>query len=159
MAQTEHNQKHTRRNRQKIVPLPPGPLDSPCMRKSFARRPILTSTTPHSLRQGWMPLHSTNPAKLRHYRESQSLDTWGLFCETRTCCQSGLRQMQCPCRSGGIGRRAWFRSMYSQGCGGSSPLFGTKVYAMPKCPDQLGALLRLWPVECSEPVRVCGNLY
>jgi hypothetical protein len=30
------------------------------------------------------------------------------------------------CRSGGIGRRAWFRSMYSQGCGGSSPLFGTR---------------------------------
>ena len=30
-----------------------------------------------------------------------------------------------PCRSGGIGRRAWFRSMYSQGCGGSSPFFGT----------------------------------
>src|ERR1700758_5459216 len=29
------------------------------------------------------------------------------------------------CRSGGIGRRAWFRSMYSQGCGGSSPFFGT----------------------------------
>ena len=31
------------------------------------------------------------------------------------------------CRSGGIGRRAWFRSMYSQGCGGSSPPFGTKL--------------------------------
>src|SRR5579864_8469649 len=31
------------------------------------------------------------------------------------------------CRSGGIGRRAWFRSMYSQGCGGSSPFFGTSV--------------------------------
>src|SRR5438477_7119763 len=29
------------------------------------------------------------------------------------------------CRSCGIGRRAWFRSMYSQGCGGSSPFFGT----------------------------------
>jgi hypothetical protein len=33
---------------------------------------------------------------------------------------------QVLCRSGGIGRRAWFRSMYSQGCGGSSPFFGTK---------------------------------
>jgi hypothetical protein len=32
------------------------------------------------------------------------------------------------CRSGGIGRRAWFRSMYSQGCGGSSPFFGTMCY-------------------------------
>src|SRR6185369_2351520 len=31
------------------------------------------------------------------------------------------------CRSGGIGRRAWFRSMYPQGCGGSSPFFGTKT--------------------------------
>ena len=30
-------------------------------------------------------------------------------------------------RSGGIGRRAWFRSMYPQGCGGSSPFFGTNV--------------------------------
>src|SRR5215468_12551427 len=33
-------------------------------------------------------------------------------------------------RSGGIGRRAWFRSMYPQGCGGSSPFFGTKVPAL-----------------------------
>ena len=32
-----------------------------------------------------------------------------------------------PCRSGGIGRRAWFRSTYSQGCGGSSPFFGTNL--------------------------------
>src|SRR3979409_263717 len=32
------------------------------------------------------------------------------------------------CRSGGIGRRAWFRSMYSQGCGGSSPFFGTSYF-------------------------------
>jgi hypothetical protein len=32
------------------------------------------------------------------------------------------------CRSGGIGRRAWFRSMYSQGCGGSSPFFGTSYH-------------------------------
>jgi hypothetical protein len=31
-------------------------------------------------------------------------------------------------RSGGIGRRAWFRSMYSQGCGGSSPPFGTNYF-------------------------------
>jgi|KBSMisStandDraft_5_1062788.scaffolds.fasta_scaffold22099_5 hypothetical protein len=31
------------------------------------------------------------------------------------------------CRSGGIGRRAWFRSMYPQGCGGSSPFFGTSA--------------------------------
>src|SRR5271166_3968270 len=30
-----------------------------------------------------------------------------------------------PRRSGGIGRRAWFRSVYPQGCGGSSPFFGT----------------------------------
>jgi hypothetical protein len=38
------------------------------------------------------------------------------------------RLFRTPCRSGGIGRRAWFRSMYSQGCGGSSPPFGTKVH-------------------------------
>jgi hypothetical protein len=29
------------------------------------------------------------------------------------------------CHRGGIGRRAWFRSTYSQGCGGSSPFDGT----------------------------------
>ena len=36
----------------------------------------------------------------------------------------------CPavtCRSGGIGRRAWFRSMCPQGRGGSSPFFGTTI--------------------------------
>src|SRR6476661_2388986 len=33
------------------------------------------------------------------------------------------------CRSGGIGRRAWFRSMYSQGCGGSSHFFGTNIFS------------------------------
>src|SRR5437879_3582382 len=34
-------------------------------------------------------------------------------------------RIEVTCRSGGIGRRAWFRSMYPQGCGGSSPFFGT----------------------------------
>ena len=38
-----------------------------------------------------------------------------------------VSERKTPCRSGGIGRRAWFRSMYSQGCGGSSPPFGTKT--------------------------------
>src|SRR5438067_13533261 len=37
------------------------------------------------------------------------------------------------CRSGGIGRRAWFRSMYSQGCGGSSPFFGTNSLESVTC--------------------------
>jgi uncharacterized protein (TIGR00369 family) len=41
---------------------------------------------------------------------------------------SGAEQISgfMPCRSGGIGRRAWFRSMCPQGRGGSSPFFGTK---------------------------------
>ena len=30
-------------------------------------------------------------------------------------------------RGGGIGRRAWFRSMWGQPCGGSSPLLGTTL--------------------------------
>ena len=34
-------------------------------------------------------------------------------------------QRKSTCHRGGIGRRAWFRSMYSQGCGGSSPFDGT----------------------------------
>src|ERR1700761_4035615 len=45
-----------------------------------------------------------------------------------------LNDRMIPCRSGGIGRRAWFRSMYSQGCGGSSPLFGTKSLSNSEAP-------------------------
>src|SRR5271166_5485059 len=53
-------------------------------------------------------------------------DMDGTLCNTGNCCQSSRsRWTQRACRSGGIGRRAWFRSMYSQGCGGSSPFFGT----------------------------------
>jgi hypothetical protein len=37
-----------------------------------------------------------------------------------------------PGHRGGIGRRAWFRSMYPQGCGGSSPFDGTKISSDPK---------------------------
>src|ERR1700693_2504347 len=36
------------------------------------------------------------------------------------------------CGYGGIGRRAWFRSMFSQGRGGSSPLIRTKRSAKPR---------------------------
>jgi hypothetical protein len=48
--------------------------------------------------------------------------------ETKGCCRVRTFALDTTmdCRSGGIGRRAWFRSMYSQGCGGSSPPFGTK---------------------------------
>jgi hypothetical protein len=46
---------------------------------------------------------------------------------TKSCCLSSQSCWILSCRSGGIGRRAWFRSMYSQGCGGSSPFFGTKL--------------------------------
>ena len=55
-------------------------------------------------------------------------DTAERFCETQNCCPlGGTRLSSRMCRSGGIGRRAWFRSTYSQGCGGSSPFFGTNV--------------------------------
>ncbi len=46
---------------------------------------------------------------------------------TRGSCLSSQSRWIRSCRSGGIGRRAWFRSMYSQGCGGSSPFFGTNL--------------------------------
>src|SRR5450755_2668857 len=36
-----------------------------------------------------------------------------------------ITAQSCNCHRGGIGRRAWFRSMYPQGCGGSSPFDGT----------------------------------
>jgi hypothetical protein len=52
-----------------------------------------------------------------------------------------------PCRSGGIGRRAWFRSMYSQGCGGSSPPFGTKIFNPGRRTGTLEALGQIPKVE------------
>ncbi len=55
-------------------------------------------------------------------------DTLWRLCETQRCCLLGGSRLSARmCRSGGIGRRAWFRSMYSQGCGGSSPFFGTNL--------------------------------
>ena len=36
-----------------------------------------------------------------------------------------MRRPPSTCGCGGIGRRAWFRSMFSQGSGGSSPLIRT----------------------------------
>src|SRR5258708_21162632 len=48
----------------------------------------------------------------------------------KAACGPSRNVVTCP--SGGIGRRAWFRSMYPQGCGGSSPFFGTTDCARPK---------------------------
>jgi len=66
--------------------------------------------------------------KLHHYRI-----LW--FDRQRCLCRISLavlswkaarnRRIRVTCRSGGIGRRAWFRSMCPQGRGGSSPFFGT----------------------------------
>jgi hypothetical protein len=41
--------------------------------------------------------------------------------------RSRLLRLKSTCHRGGIGRRAWFRSMYRQRCGGSSPFDGTKA--------------------------------
>jgi len=56
-----------------------------------------------------------------------AFDTGFRICETQRCCRfSGLRWNCVLCRSGGIGRRAWFRStVLARVCGGSS-FFGTK---------------------------------
>src|SRR5437016_12110797 len=53
-------------------------------------------------------------------------------------------------RSGGIGRRAWFRSMYPQGCGGSSPFFGTNPLALSDLPP--------WcPPGAHDTAAICAN--
>jgi hypothetical protein len=44
---------------------------------------------------------------------------------THFCRSGGNCRSLNPGHRGGIGRRAWFRSMYPQGCGGSSPFDGT----------------------------------
>src|SRR5580698_6091122 len=77
-------------------------------------------------------------------RSAQTLirfDTAACICETRRVASGADRQQYLPCRSGGIGRRAWFRSTYSQGCGGSSPFFGTKVF-QPRIPG----LFSFWAI-------------
>ena len=51
-------------------------------------------------------------------------------CSSRTAPARGATLRKVTRRSGGIGRRAWFRSMYPQGCGGSSPFFGTMIFGI-----------------------------
>ena len=80
---------------------------------------------------GWRPFNTNecrSHSRIRRCMGTAVLfDTANLICETWRCCRTGKCCWFCvSCRSGGIGRRAWFRSTYSQGCGGSSPFFGTK---------------------------------
>ena len=110
----------------------------------------------HALQRETLNASKLLPALKTH---DPQLDTRHRICDTRSCCQSGSGQMQCPCRSGGIGRRAWFRSMYSQGCGGSSPLFGTKKAAgfqMPRsgveCVSIRTGLCCVWTLTATRPI-------
>jgi hypothetical protein len=87
--------------------------------------------------------------------ERARVDTRYRICETQRCCRfsSNRAELCVPCRSGGIGRRAWFRSTYSQGCGGSSPFFGTKTIEIidyKQYPDSTLAWV--------EATRYCGTL-
>ncbi len=86
-------------------------------------------------------------------------DTGGGICETQGCCLSGESVQTCLlCRSGGIGRRAWFRSTYSQGCGGSSPFFGTKsscnklLFKVLRSAQDFGCGLRPQDASSSSPI-------
>src|SRR5437868_9306350 len=56
-------------------------------------------------------------------------------CSSRTAPARGATLRKVTRRSGGIGRRAWFRSMYPQGCGGSSPFFGTRIFSFRSLSD------------------------
>src|SRR5438309_8164588 len=68
-------------------------------------------------------------------------------CSSRTAPARGATLRKVTSRSGGIGRRAWFRSMYPQGCGGSSPFFGTITFL-------LNDLAAWYPAWCPSP-RIC----
>jgi hypothetical protein len=59
---------------------------------------------------------------------STFFDKLGTVAKIETVSAPGFHLGAFQCRSGGIGRRAWFRSMYPQGCGGSSPFFGTNSF-------------------------------
>ncbi len=75
---------------------------------------------------------ATHTTKSRHATTSVlqpdpellSIDTPRLVWDTKSSRSSRVAQAVVS-RNGGIGRRAWFRSTFSQGSGGSSPLFGT----------------------------------
>src|SRR6478672_3920346 len=64
------------------------------------------------------------------------------------------------CRSGGIGRRAWFRSMYPQGCGGSSPFFGTMLsLGFPRPTENYERwLMRTWARVITSLLLFCALL-
>jgi hypothetical protein len=109
---------------------------------------------------GCSPADTTGEQGERRARPEKStgVDTRYGICETQSCCRfSRNRAELCvPCRSGGIGRRAWFRSTYSQGCGGSSPFFGTNPSQIndlsPWRPSLVSTKLRFWcPLWC--PLR------
>src|SRR6202789_3410058 len=75
------------------------------------------------------PVYPDLPASAHPSRAA--IDSQRPLWETKTSRSSrGWRQLGplIVSRNGGIGRRAWFRSTFSQGSGGSSPLFGTKLY-------------------------------
>ena len=61
------------------------------------------------------------------------------------------------CGCGGIGRRAWFRSMYPQGCGGSSPFSRRRVVLLKPAPVKkvLIFVLRneICAAACGCPIR------
>src|SRR6202795_2313908 len=65
-----------------------------------------------------------------------------------------------PSRSGGIGRRAWFRAMCPQGCGGSNPPFGTTNFRSERhaAPNHVGEHPKVTHetiqrvLECRRPV-------
>ena len=89
----------------------------------FPEHPIIGSPDPGSFDT------LSKPFKIDEYFPSQApVFVWRLI----------------QCRSGGIGRRAWFRSMYSQGCGGSSPFFGTNpfLYSFSRRCEALPAALK-----------------
>ena len=78
-------------------------------------------------------------------------------------------QSKSTCHRGGIGRRAWFRSMYRQRCGGSSPFDGTKSLFFPPpsgansffaAPDPRAAFLRRFAAGIDLPFSIlisCGS--
>ena len=76
------------------------------------------------------PVYLELPAFAQPCREPATIDSQRPLWETKTSRSSLGWIQQWPLivsRNGGIGRRAWFRSTFSQGSGGSSPLFGTKL--------------------------------
>ncbi len=116
-----------------FIPATVARLPAPCGQTRFNRRSGSLAEAKNAGGSKNLPATSPGTPKERRAPTARALRNharclYNIFASETTSCV--LTRFH-TCRSGGIGRRAWFRSMYPQGCGGSSPFFGTRLLIDP----------------------------